>query len=1069
MFLVLVSMCGSIHSEPAKKGPRDKAYRRKDTRVNQIRLSISNYGDMGDDAENEWPRGTDESYIFNMGIWIGTMKEGTPLVSCGYDFYGGNTDMCPGPPEHVKDYEDLGTGTHPEDSLYFSTEMSSEEVWKELTGNSGVISHEDLWCDFSDTWARRHEWERDTEPLGLYMKQTVFGWSTPIYENMLFVMYEIENASKEKMSQLYAAYGCDMDVGEEAGTAANDLLGCDIGRSFGWTYQTVQEGGWSSPPPYYVGVRFFEGPRADDTVFVSCHPDSAGYPGVYSDTVLPGSTLVMTSFNKCMRGDASDELRRWRLISGHHWETGDYDPWRIEDVTPGDKRMLLGCGPFDMEPGEVDSFLVVFMFSNGNTGGLNYLIEEADAAYLAYKANWIIAAPPASPELTAIPGDEKVTLIWENAAEYGPDGYKKIMVELGDTIYREYDFEGYRLWKTATGRADDWEELGQWDLNNDITLLPGDIWYCGDEDTGSASGKESNNKGLIHSYVDTDVMNGIPYRYAVTAYDFNTRGYRSNESDIWIAMESGKKEVIVQPRAEPDDFLSPTAGSGSDSLRCIQGTANTLKNLDVEILGELNVTGHEYELHWGAIAEEDTLPVYIYNVWDAKDNAYVSGVYLESSPIRDSIVAVSKRGDSTVTTNHIVHEGDSVMYIVRTTVWNDFSEDTTRLWVSEIARPFDGLMVSCDIQVPVEHRFVEKRNYTLRELITIEPDAWGGWSDSTISEISTIPTYVLDKSSVSFGKPDSLIVATDVGVQYVGNLSIGGFYSSGTSDDVWPYRDRWAHHGCTDIEILWENHLGSADSLTMLVIDKSTGMEIPYGSAFGDNWCFTDTAGWANYKPAGRFLTTAQPESYRKAFYISGVYYQFNGWSSMDWDKRPETGEKWEILSSATDTFIDTVQVAADTIIDVVKLPYDTLVDTTIVQEAIFVVTTVVVNSVVPANGNVFRFGTQGFEFGDSPSMDLIRVVPNPYLVRAGWDRSQDLRKIEFTHLPSECTIRIYTLDGTMIRKLEHNAKKNPVIGGATSWDLLTRNEQQIGSGIYIYHVSTPKGQTKLGKFAVIR
>jgi hypothetical protein len=372
---------------------------------------------------------------------------------------------------------------------------------------------------------------------------------------------------------------------------------------------------------------------------------------------------------------------------------------------------------------------------------------------------------------------------------------------------------------------------------------------------------------------------------------------------------------------------------------------------------------------------------------------------------------------------------------------------------------------------------------TSRRLLTIRPDPWGEWRDTTVKEIREIKRYEFDKLSTYLDEPDSVIVVTDVGSHtFEGNLTVEGFYSSRILSDLWPYKNRWAYHGRTNIEIQWENHLGSSDSVTMRVFDKSTGMEIPYDSDFGDNWCFTDTAGFGKYKPGSRFLTAGQPNSCRQAFYVAGVCYKFNAWSYMDWDKRPDTGDIWEIISSPVDDrviptiFIDTFTVVADTIVDRVAISVDTtadslvFTDTTIISEEIFIETTVVVSSILPTRGNRLAFGTSRFEYTDQKfDMSAIKVVPNPYFVRARWDRSTDVRKIEFAHLPSVCTIRIYTLDGVLVRKLEHDAAANPAVGGARSWDLLTRNEQHVASGIYIYHVSTPQGHEKLGKFAVIR
>jgi len=46
--------------------------------------------------------------------------------------------------------------------------------------------------------------------------------------------------------------------------------------------------------------------------------------------------------------------------------------------------MAMSSGPFELAPGEADTVAIVMMFSNGNTGGLLYLKQEADVAKRFY-------------------------------------------------------------------------------------------------------------------------------------------------------------------------------------------------------------------------------------------------------------------------------------------------------------------------------------------------------------------------------------------------------------------------------------------------------------------------------------------------------------------------------------------------------------------------------------------------------------------------------------------------------------------------------------------------------------
>ncbi len=91
-----------------------------------------------------------------------------------------------------------------------------------------------------------------------------------------------------------------------------------------------------------------------------------------------------------------------------------------------------------------------------------------------------------------------------------------------------------------------------------------------------------------------------------------------------------------------------------------------------------------------------------------------------------------------------------------------------------------------------------------------------------------------------------------------------------------------------------------------------------------------------------------------------------------------------------------------------------------------------------------------------------VKVVPNPYFARAGWENNNAGTKLNFTHLPQQCTIRVYTLAGDLVRTIEHDSG-----GGDESWDLLSLNGQQVASGIYFYHIDSNAGEF-VGRFAVI-
>ena len=100
-------------------------------------------------------------------------------------------------------------------------------------------------------------------------------------------------------------------------------------------------------------------------------------------------------------------------------------------------------------------------------------------------------------------------------------------------------------------------------------------------------------------------------------------------------------------------------------------------------------------------------------------------------------------------------------------------------------------------------------------------------------------------------------------------------------------------------------------------------------------------------------------------------------------------------------------------------------------------------------------------------SVENVYVVPNPYVGSEIWNHVITFNepfedKLVFMNLPDEATINIYTLSGDFVIRLDHTD------GSSESWDLISRNQQTVTSGIYLYAVESSVGN-KIGKFVVVR
>lgn len=171
-------------------------------------------------------------------------------------------------------------------------------------------------------------------------------------------------------------------------------------------------------------------------------------------------------------------------------------------------------------------------------------------------------------------------------------------------------------------------------------------------------------------------------------------------------------------------------------------------------------------------------------------------------------------------------------------------------------------------------------------------------------------------------------------------------------------------------------------------------------------------------------------------------------------------------------------------------------------------------------NGWQYMFGVSAFDKGDSvndvPSLEsaksLRRVIPgtpprtagvpvapgrpasvgvypNPYYANAYWDGNRErLRKIYFYNLPPRCEITVYTLAGDVVTVIEHDSRtyagegidwfsqfgdpatKAQFAGGEHAWDLITKWDQAIATGLYLFTVKDEAtGDIDRGKFMIIK
>ena len=120
---------------------------------------------------------------------------------------------------------------------------------------------------------------------------------------------------------------------------------------------------------------------------------------------------------------------------------------------------------------------------------------------------------------------------------------------------------------------------------------------------------------------------------------------------------------------------------------------------------------------------------------------------------------------------------------------------------------------------------------------------------------------------------------------------------------------------------------------------------------------------------------------------------------------------------------------------------------------------------------------------------DLMRVVPNPYYAYSNYEKSKLDNRIRITNLPANAEIKIYTVDGQLIKTIGRDVAEinssNPADqsfisdGGATGddvanqatyveWNLTNSKNVPVSSGMYLIHIQAEGICDRVLKFMAI-
>jgi len=191
------------------------------------------------------------------------------------------------------------------------------------------------------------------------------------------------------------------------------------------------------------------------------------------------------------------------------------------------------------------------------TEALNAFLPYADVADIVAEGGFILPETPAPPPLTIIPGDRAVTITWSDVNVHTPDAYYGFLQDHPELdpggLYREYDFEGYRLYRSFVGPNDSHSELIY-----ECSISAGDLGFF------YKDSYEKDEAGGLYR-----LRNGMKVWYALVPYDSNVDP-ASGATLSLPSLESGKNWnrpggglYTIEPRSNASEFRSATFGGAT--------------------------------------------------------------------------------------------------------------------------------------------------------------------------------------------------------------------------------------------------------------------------------------------------------------------------------------------------------------------------------------------------------------------------------------------------------------------------------------------------------------------------
>lgn len=493
------------------------------TNVGLMGLTLTNLGYFGTAFSNrnqpscEYPLNSNVEHIYRGGLWVGARAaDGSVHVSTGAQDANGLQEG-----DDIRELTNFYDSENAGNPKNFVREWSNSQNSANYDIRALATQHFEMYMhDYMDSPSGNHT------PLGVEVRLRALAWGSPYADDFVILDYSLVNISGNELTDVYLGLWVDTTVGNTEFRTPYDPQ-----APLRWDYWDDYNGAWG--PVGQVDEAYSV--PSDPDIWMAYEHDADGDEGLATSWIgyrllgtsrepTPEAGVRPVSFNVWrFRGVPSrdDEYEspdapgtilqgKYQIMANGNFDVGETP--EADFSAQSNWVSMMSTGPFrSWAPDDTLNVTFAIVAAPDSLG----LLANSKVAQVAFDEGFTIPSGPPSPNLEFATENNSVVVAWAPGDSLDTGG-QPLPIDSAQrspehhisAITGREDFQGYRIYRYQ-GRAIPGDPFSAATLVAQFDRIDG---------VGFDTGLPPRGDDGRRRFVDTGLLDGFPYWYAVTAF-----------------------------------------------------------------------------------------------------------------------------------------------------------------------------------------------------------------------------------------------------------------------------------------------------------------------------------------------------------------------------------------------------------------------------------------------------------------------------------------------------------------------------------------------------------------------